>query len=1287
MIPLSYAQARILFLDGLDGGTNYRIALAYRLRGALDRAALRAAFADLVARHESLRTVFPAPGGVPRQTVLDAEDARPPLRISAVREPELTAALDAAIHRPVDPSREPPLHTDLFALGERDHVLLVLVHHIAADGWSLAPLLRDLAEAYGARARGSAPNWQPLPVQYVDYTLWQRELLGSDDDPDSLVTEQLAYWRRALVDLPECLPLPTDRPRPAAASYRGGAVPLNVDPALHRAVLELARRERATLHMVLQAALAALLTRLGAGTDVPIGADVAGRTDEGLDDLIGMFVNTLVLRTDTGGDPTFRELLARVRERDLSAYAHQDLPFERLVEEVRPARSASWNPLFQVALSLVDDVYALPALPGVEASLVPVSGHHAKVDLAVQLTERRAGRQQAAAGLVGAVEYASDLFDPGTVEILAERYVRLLTAATAEPDLRIGRLELLTSAERAELTAGGTSTPGDGDLLPELFAAQVARTPDAVAVECAQHQLTYAELDARSNRLARALIGRGVGPEDRVAVLLRPGSDLVVALLAVVKSGAAYVPLDPKYPGRRRAYMIEDAAPRLLLTEPGPAADAAPCPVLHVFDDTPGDPAPVTDADRVTALRPAHPAYVIYTSGSTGRPKGVVVPHSALAAYVRDSRARHPSAAGVSLLTASIAFDAAVTALYPPLVSGGRVRVAAGSTPTAGQGTPPTQMGVTPSHLELMNTLPGAAHPGHCLMVGGEALHGPALERWRRRHPDVTVHNLYGPTEVTVNCTDHRIAPGDPAPPGPVPIGRPLDGVRLFVLDAALGLLPPGAVGELYVAGWGLARGYLRRPGLTAERFVADPFGPPGTRLYRTGDLARRLPDGSLEHVGRVDDQVKIRGHRIELGEVEAALEALPDVARCAVVVQERSADDRRLLAYVVPADGTRQLDPVSIRRALGDTLPEPMVPSTVVALDALPMTRNGKLDRAALPPPPTPHTASDGGDAPLTAAQSALRAVFAEVLGIDAEAVGVDDGFFELGGHSLLVPRLIQRARDAAGVHVSVQQVFLRPTIAGLLGAHEAGPAAFAPLLRLREGDGTPLWCVHPGSGVGWSYTGLLPYVPRRHPVLALQSRGLDGAAPLAESYPDLVADYCRQITEEQPHGPYLLTGWSFGGTIAHSLAVRLRALGHRVGLVAAIDAWPAGVDTDRAPAGPRDVRAVALDGRHTWQLPEATAAHTQARLLEVTRNNIRLLDAASEPGAYDGALTVFTSAEGDRGPGMAHRWRPHVRGDLTVVPVAAEHLRMMEPDALAVIGPHLGKALRALPAGPPEA
>ncbi|MEU5159472.1 amino acid adenylation domain-containing protein [Streptomyces sp. NPDC020875] len=1308
MIPLSDAQARILFLDRLDGGTGYRIALGYRLRGALDRAALAAALADLVTRHESLRTVFPDPEDPetePYQHILEPAEARPELRTTTVTEAGLRTALDTALRRPFDLTRRPPLHTDLFVLGEREHVLLVLLHHIAADGWSVAPLLSDLAHAYTARTRGRAPDLEPLPVQYADYTLWLRELLGDEDDPDSPARRQLDYWRRTLHGLPDRLELPADRPRPAAASYRGGSVPLTIGPDTHRAALDLARREGASLYMVLQAALAALLTRHGAGTDIPIGSAVAGRTDEALDGLVGMFVNTLVLRTDTGGDPTFRELLARVRETDLSAYAHQDVPFARLVEALRPVRSAAWNPLFQVGLSLVDDIDAVPELPGIEAAVEPVLDADAKMDLSVHLRQRRAGDRERAAGMTGSVEFTRDLFDPPTVRRLADRYVRLLTACTAEPDTGIGAVELLTPAERAELLTGGPPAAPGGPLLPELLADQAARTPNAPAVERGDDRLAYGELDARAERLARELTRRGIGPEDRVVVLLPPGTDLVVALVAVLKSGAAYVPLDPKHPERRLAFLVGDAAPRLLLARAGtPAAVHGGRPVLDPAGPLPengrDEAVEAADADRAPAaaaqrpygpdpaksLRPAHPAYVVYTSGSTGRPKGVVVEHGAIAAYIRNCRDRYPAASGVSLAGLSVAFDGALPGLLTPLISGGLVRFADPLRPgDGGAGTPPTLMTVTPGHLELLNQLPGAPAPAHSLLIGGEALHGAVLDRWRARHPGVRVHNLYGPTETTVTCAEFRLEPGEPTPAAAVPFGYPVEGVRLLVLDRWLNLVPPGVTGELYVAGQGLARGYLGRHALTAERFTADPYGPPGARMYRTGDLARRLPAGELEFIGRADGQVKIRGHRIELGEIEAAIGTLPGVARGAATVVEHSADDRRIVAYAVPTGGDpAALDPARLRSALAETLPAPMVPSAVVILAGLPLTPNGKTDRAALPPPPSGGPGPDGGPAPdsgrrapLTPAQSALRAVFAEVLDVPEDRVGADGNFFELGGHSLLVPRLIRRARESAGVDLTVQRVFLRPTVAGLLDGPAAGPTALAPLLRLREGAGPPLWCVHPGSGVGWSYTGLLPYVPREHPVLALQARGLDGTDDLADSYDGLVADYLRRITGEQPAGPYLLTGWSFGGTVAHSLAVRLRTLGHEVALLAAIDSWPVGAGRDDPAAGPADVHAVARDG---GAAERAETAGAGGRVLDVTRNLFRLMAETGTPaGVFEGPLLAFASAEGDTGPGMAARWRPHVTGEVTVVPVDFGHLALMTPASLAVIGPALARALRA--------
>ncbi|MDT0492866.1 amino acid adenylation domain-containing protein [Streptomyces griseus] len=1319
MIPLSFAQSRIWFLNQLDGGAGYRIPLAYRLHGELDGRALREAVADVVERHESLRTVFPEADGTPHQVVLDAESARPPLPVAVTGEAELREALRAAAGHVFDLTAELPLRAHLFRLGEREHVLLVLLHHIAADGWSLAPLLDELAAAYTARRAGRAPHWDPLPVQYADYTLWQNELLAAEDDPNSLAGEQLAYWKRQLDGLPDCLALPSDRPRPPVASHRGGTAPVSLPPDVHRRLLALARQEKASLFMVLQAGVVALLTRLGAGGDIPVGTAVAGRTDEALDGLIGMCVNTLVLRTDAGGDPTFRELLGRVREVDLDAYAHQDLPFERLVEVLRPERSAAWNPLFQVMLVLEDGPEQTLRLPGLTAVEEPVDSGSAKFDLSLHLRERAPDTESAPAGLYGSLDYALDLFDAPAAAGFVTWWTRLLEAAAADPDLRISRLPLLTSDERAELLAWGTGAPvppGDGAaMMPGLFEEQAARTPDAPAVVEGGTALDYGELNRRTNRLARALAGRGVGPEDLVAVVLPRSVDAFAAMLAVLKAGAAYVPVDTDLPPARIASVLEEAAPRLLIGDAGLAgrigmtgvplltpadlhrlgapgtAPASPdaavpdptAPGTTAPDATAPDPAAanLTDADRVRPLLPGHPAYVIHTSGSTGRPKGVVVEHGALGAYLRRGRVTYPGVSGISLIHSSVSFDLTVSAVYLPLVSGGCLHLTDLTAPDHSRTPRPALLEITPSHLDLLESLPYDLSPTACLLVGGEPLRGEAMERWRERHPDAVIFNSYGPTEATVNCAEARLPLGVPVPAGPVPIGGPCPGARLYVLDSVLGPVPRGVVGELYVAGTGVARGYLGRPGPTSERFVADPYGPPGSRMYRTGDLVRLLPSGGLEFTGRADGQVKIRGHRIELGEVEAALLAHPRVARSAALVHEAAPGDRRIIGYVVPEEGPpEELDLAGLRTSLARRLPSAMVPSAVLAVGRLPLTGNGKLDRAALPLPESGAPPA-GRRAPRTPAETALCGVFAEVLGV--REVGVEDNFFELGGHSLLVPRLIGAARQAAGVDVSMQQVFLEPTVAGLLREQPSARGPLDPLVRLRAGGGgSPLWCLHPGSGLGWSYTGLLPHVPAEHPVYAVQARGLDGRGGLAESFDALVSDYCALITDGQPKGPYLLTGWSFGGTAAHAVAVRLREAGHEVALLAAIDSWPADGPREAADGPPPDVRAVAFDGGDP---PAGLAGELIDALLAVTENTMRLLDGpGAETGVFDGSLLLFESAPDGRGAGAAELWRPYVTGEIRTVPVAGEHLRMMRPDALAVIGPALRDALRSLPLEP---
>ncbi|WP_181799049.1 non-ribosomal peptide synthase/polyketide synthase [Kitasatospora acidiphila] len=1024
-LPVSFAQQRLWFLGELEGpSATYNIPLSLRLTGELDLKALEAALHDVAGRHEVLRTVFPAVDGRPHQQILP-EGAFGALLtvVDGCDEQAITAAARHAF----DLRSELPIHAWLFSSNATEHVLVLVVHHIAGDGWSLGPLARDVSTAYTARLTGRAPEWQPLPVQYADYALWQRELLGSADDTDSVLNQQLAYWRQALSDLPEELALPTTRQRPAVASHQGGTVDLTIPAELHAQLTELARAQGVTPFMVLQAALAALLSRLGAGADIPIGTPIAGRTDDALDDLVGFFVNTLILRTDLTGNPTFTDLLARVRETSLAAFAHQDIPFERLVEDLASARSMARHPLFQVMLSLQNNAEAVVELPGVAVTALPASQGAARFDLAFTLAEAFAAGGTPA-GLRGTLTFARDLFDAEAAATLAERFQRLLAAVLAEPDHAIASVEVLAEAERHRLLVDWNDTAHDvpAGTLTALVEAQVARTPEAIAVLSRGVELSYAELNTRANRLARHLAAQGVGPESLVAVLLERSVDLVVALLAVLKAGGVYVPIDPDYPADRIAYMIGDAHPAVLLTTPEQPVEEVPAGVLRLAVDDPA--VAVQEAgDLGVAVLPQHPAYVIYTSGSTGRPKGVVLPHAGLVNYLSRAVTAYPEVAGSTLLHASISFDAGVTALYGALASGGRVHVAAldEQLPDALGADRLTFLKATPSGLAYLDAMTDRHIPSGRLMVGGEAVRGAQLDEWRRRNPGVAVVNHYGPTEATVGCTDFLFEPDadGSADTSLVPIGRPMWNTRAYVLDAALRPLPVGVAGELYIAGAQLARGYLGRPALTAERFTADPYGPAGTRMYRTGDLVRWRADGALEYLGRTDDQVKIRGFRIELGEIEHALTEHQQIAQAAVLVR-----DDRLVGYVVPRG---ELDQARLREHLAATLPDYMVPAALVVLDELPRTVNGKLDRKALPAPE--FTTDAAYRAPSTPREELVCAAFAEVLGLDR--VGLDDDFFELGGHSLLAVALVERLR-ACGVQVDVRALFSAPTVAALAAA-----------------------------------------------------------------------------------------------------------------------------------------------------------------------------------------------------------------------------------------------------------
>ncbi|MEV8015621.1 non-ribosomal peptide synthase/polyketide synthase [Streptomyces sp. NPDC086554] len=1057
-VPLSFSQQRLWFLNRLESaGALYNMPLALRLTGTLDHKALQAALGDVVARHESLRTVFPDTDGEAHQTVLGSSPV--PLPVTETDEQALPGLVSAAAGAGFDLSRELPVRASLFKLDATEHVLSLVLHHIASDGWSMGPLANDLGTAYASRIEGAAPNWQPLPVQYADYALWQRQLLGDETESGSLAHTQLDYWRDTLAELPDELNLPTDRPRPAEASHRGGRVTVDWDAELHQELAEFARESSSSVFMVVQAALAALLNRLGAGDDIPIGSPIAGRTDEALDDLIGFFTNTLVLRTDVSGQPTFRELVSRVRTTDLDAYAHQDIPFERLVELINPTRSRARHPLFQVLLAFQNTPEASLELPGLSVGIEPVDIGVAKFDLSINVQERHGS--QGPAGIGGTLEYNGDLFDHDTAAALTARLDQTLRALLTDPDRPVSRVELLGDDERRRILTdwNDTATPVEHGTLPALFETQAARTPDADAVSHDGTTLSYAELNSLANGVARQLTERGVGPEDLVAVAMRPSPRLLAALLGVLKAGAAYLPVDCDYPADRIAHMLRDSAPALLLTTEETVAgraefDGEPSGLPRLFGDGLPPVAENPDDERRTSpLRPHHPAYVIYTSGSTGTPKGVVVEQRNLVDYLEWAGRSYPSAAGSTLLHSSVSFDMTVTALLTPLTVGGTVCV--GSLDEAGlPATAPTLLKGTPSHLPLLEALPGHASPTGDLLLAGEALSVEALESWRSAHPAVTVRNVYGPTETTVSCTEHRIAPGTGPESGPLPIGRPLANTRLYVLGSGLLPVPAGVPGELYVAGRGVARGYLGRPGLTGERFVACPFGEPGERMYRTGDLVRWNTSGELEYLGRADDQVKVRGFRIEPGEIAAVLDRHPTITHAAVVVREDRPGDKRLVAYVVPTNPGQKTDAAELRAHVAATLPEYMVPAAVVTMDALPLTPNGKLDRRALPAPD--FATATAGRAPRSPREEVLCGLFAEVLGV--HQVSIDDNFFDLGGHSLLATRLVSRVRSVLGVELSLGALFETPTVAGLATASDEADAARPALTRRRRPEAVPL-------------------------------------------------------------------------------------------------------------------------------------------------------------------------------------------------------------------------------------
>ncbi|MFX0576618.1 amino acid adenylation domain-containing protein [Nocardia nepalensis] len=1128
-IPLSLGQQGMWFLNRLDtASVAYNVPMAVRLSGALDAAALQAAVGDLVTRHEILRTVYPyteaGPDGadhVPVQVILPATQAIPQVRIQAVDPAEVADAVAGLAKTVFDLTTEVPLRITLFDIGGSGHeyVLAMVVHHIAADGSSLGPLVRDLMTAYVARSAAAAPAWAPLAVQYADYSIWQREVLGTEDDPESTASQQIAYWRQELAGLPDQLDLPSDRPRPLARSYAGGRVPVRIDAGTHTALAELARAEGATLFMVVHTALAVLLARLSATDDIAIGSPVAGRGDAVLDELIGMFINTVVFRTRYDAGATFTELLARQRETDIQAFANADVPFERLVNVLNPVRSTTRHPLYQVALSFQNMELVALELPGLAITTLDIGIEISQFDLHWMIgdTYDAAG---APAGIGGVVTYATDMFDHDTVQGFVDRFTKLLSVIARDPGAVLGDIDVIDAAERAQLLSDAVETthPVSGDLLLSGYRRAVAAAPEAVAIVHDATAWTYREFDERVNRLARYLIGQGIGPESVVALGMPRSPELMVAMYAVLTAGGAYLPLDRDHPADRIAYVLRTAEPVCVLTTSGDSLPVSGPPVIDTddLDLSAYSAEPVAAGELRAPLRPDHPAYVLFTSGSTGRPKGVLVSHGAITNQIEWMAAQYSFRPDdVYLQKTATTFDVSLWGFFVPLWAGARLVLAAPD----GQRDPGyiadlisahrvTLTDFVPSVLQVFLAAARAEQLASLreVFVIGEAL-PPGTVTDFAALSGAGLHNLYGPTEAAVSVT---YRPASTLDRTTVPIGVALWNTRTYVLDSRLHLAPAGVVGELYLAGSQLARGYMRRADLTADRFVADPYGPSGARMYRTGDLVRRRPDGVLEYLGRSDFQAKIRGHRIELGEIEAALLAEPSVAQAVVVVTASEIGDQ-LVAYVVPAT---DLEPDTLRESLAQVLPSYMVPAAIMVLDAFPMNGSGKLNRAALP---RPVFRAREFVAPVTATEQAVAAAFAEVLTVTR--VGAEDDFFELGGTSLLAFTLQRALAARLGIDVPMAALFTAPTVRGL-AARIDNPDEPAAVLAADDGATIATDAVLGPEIDGAGVAPVRPAAPRD--VLLTGATGFVGAYLLREllsSTPARVWCLVRSDDDEQAY------------------------------------------------------------------------------------------------------------------------------------------------------------------------
>jgi aspartate racemase len=1131
---------------------------------------LKQSLDEIVKRHEALRTTFAIVDGRPVQVIAPHLTlALPIVDLRGLPEPEREGEVQRLAtneaQRPFDLAEGPLVRTTVLRLAENDHVGLLTMHHIVSDGWSTGILIREMAVLYDAFCSGRPASLPELPIQYADFAHWQRVWLQGE-----VLKTQLTYWKQQLLGAPPLIELPTDHPRPAVQTFHGAHQSILLPKTVGDALKALSRQEEVTLFMTLLAAFTILLHGYTNQDDIVVGTPTANRNRLEIEGLIGFFVNTLVLRTDLSDNPSVRDLLRRVREVCLGAYAHQDLPFERLVEELHPTRDLSRNPLFQVMFLLQNASLQPVELPGLNLSPVEVDTGTTHFDLTLHIVDTDQG-------LIGTLAYNTDLFEAATITRMLGHFRTLLEAVATAPERRVSDLPLLTEAERQQLllNSSGTRVDYPKDLcIHQLFEAQVERTPDAIAVVLDGQQLTYDELNHQANRLANYLRLLGVGPEVSVAVCLKPSVEMVIGLLGILKAGGVYVPLDPAYPKERLAFMLADAEDLAILTQQTLLAGLPEHHTTVVCLDSDSEIIARRSAENPICLTiPENLAYVIYTSGSTGQPKGVLISHASIAAHCLNVQRHYDLDSSDKVLQfASLSFDVSLEQMLPTLIVGATlVMMSTDVWHTAEFHKRLSDLGLTVLNIptgywqelarewaDLTELVPNIQPK--VFIVGGDTMLPEFLDLWRRTPmSSIRLINAYGPTETTITATAFDITPRlrEPSALQRIPIGRPLTNRETYILNKYGDPVPVGVPGELYIGGDCVARGYLKRPDLTAEDFVPNPFSsPPGTRLYKTGDLARYLSDGNIEFLGRLDDQVKIRGFRIELGEIEAALRQHPAVREAVVLARDTAPGERQLVAYVV-AQGEFPPTASELRVFLKERLPSYMIPSVFVPLGALPLMLSGKVNRSALPEPG--RTRSEPGRtfvAPRNLVELQLTSLWEEVLGI--RPIGVTDNFFELGGHSLAAVRLFSLIEKRLGKKVPLATVFQGATIehlAKILHQRTTAPPHSSLVAIQPTGNRRPFFLIHPAGGHVFPYVHLAHYLGSDQPCYGLQARGLEEGQTPHLRIEDMAAYYIEALRTVQPQGPYLLGGWSMGGVVALEMAQQFQALGQRVALLALLD------------------------------------------------------------------------------------------------------------------------------------